>query len=199
MADPSPFARLPLQRSESRSSLAPASPLATQYPHVYHYVHHLFQSAASDATTKEAHPLSVSSSTGSGSGSGSGSNSEDEKPKPQERKSTRTVSVSSNASATSTPSTDTQGSSKPSPEEKEETIRVIVDLLRDEKEEQVKDVLKQKLSAIGQVSFRGSLDGSADACLGRRMDGPNLPRHHAQTPRRHGPYPLCGPPRTDAS
>ena len=197
MADPSPFARLPLQRSESRSSLAPPSPLATQYPHVYHYVHHLFQSAASEATTKEAHPLSVSSSTGSGSGSGS--NSEDEKPKPQERKSTRTVSVSSNASATSTPSTDTQGSSKPSPEEKEETIRVIVDLLRDEKEEQVKDVLKQKLGAIGQVSFRGSFEGSADACPGRRMGGPNLPRYHAQTPRRYGSYPLRGPPRPNPS
>ena len=148
MADPSPFARLPLQRSESRSSLAPSSPLATQYPHVYHYVHNLFQSAASEAPIKEAHPLSVSSSTGSGSGS----NSEDEKPKAPERKSTRTVSVSSNASAASTPSTDTQGSSKPSSEEKEETIRVIVDLLKDEKEEQVKDVLKQKLGPMGQVS-----------------------------------------------
>jgi hypothetical protein len=164
MADPSPFARLPLQRSESRSSLAPPSPLAAQYPHVYHYVHHLFQSAAAvpeATTTKEAHPLSVSSSTGSGSGSGSNSDEErDAKPHesaPGKSKSARTVSVSSAASGVSAaPSTDTQGSGTsqkvPSLEEKEETIRAIVELLGEEKEEQVKDVLKDKLGAIGQVS-----------------------------------------------
>lgn len=161
MADPSPFPRLPLQRSESRSSLAATSSLAAHYPHVYHYVLNLFQSAAAvpEATTKEAHPLSVSSSTGSGSGSGS--NSDDEKPnEPQadhSKKSARTVSVSSAASgASTTPSTDTHGSGisqkVPSFEEKEETIRAIVELLKDEKEEQVKDVLKDKLGAIGQVS-----------------------------------------------
>lgn len=78
----------------------------------------------------------------------------------QERaKSARTVSVSSAASGASTTAstTDTNlsGSSQAkmlSPEEKEETVKIIVDLLGEEKEEQIKVVLKDKLGAIGQVS-----------------------------------------------
>lgn len=119
---------------------------------------------------EKAHPLSVSSSTGSHSG---GSNSDDEgetkarggddagHERNQERakKSARTVSVSSAASGASTTAstTDTNVSASSqvkalSQEEKDETVKVIVDLLGEEKEEQVKTVLKEKLGAIGQVS-----------------------------------------------
>ncbi|KAJ9124361.1 hypothetical protein QFC22_001161 [Naganishia vaughanmartiniae] len=183
----SPFARKPLQRSESRSSFVGASPLASQYPHVYHYVNQLFNAATSSTVQEpavgsarlasageKAHPLSVSSSTGSGSGSGSNSDeegeakrqqgageaasdAESEKNSDQRAKSARTVSVSSAASATSAaPSnTDTNTSNASqakalNQEEKDEVVKSVVDLLNEEKEEQVKFVLKDKLGSIGQ-------------------------------------------------
>lgn len=186
----SPFARKPLQRSESRSSFVGSSVLAGQHPHVYYYVIQLFNAAASSAQEpvgsarlagagEKAHPLSVSSSTGSGSGSGSGSNSDEEgeakrrqqgagtasdaesdKNPDQRVKSARAVSVSSAASATSTaPSnTDTTSSSASqfkalSQEEKDEVAKNVVDLLNEEKEEQVKFVLKDKLGSMGQVGI----------------------------------------------
>lgn len=181
----SPFAR-PLQRSDSRSSL---SPLANQFPHVYHYVNQLFVAASSAAQDSAAstgggragdkvHPLSVSSSTGSHSG---GSNSDDEEDdaskaaaaardgsdKERSKKSGRTVSVSSAASAAST--TDSAASGvKLSQEEKDDVVRVIVDLLGDEREEQVKSVLKDKLGPIGRVSRGGTGRDAAVLMLYRR-------------------------------
>lgn len=195
----SPFARQPLQRTDSRSAL---SPLASQFPHVYHYVNQLFVAAAQESTNAagsragdKAHPLSVSSSTGSHSG---GSNSDEEdalnKDGPGEReerakKSARTVSVSSAASAASTAESSASGGVKLSQEEKDDVVRVIVELLGEEREEQVKRVLKDKLGAIGQVSWgrywASRIDWAAlILCfVGRRVDGPDLFGYHAQAPR----------------
>ncbi|KAJ9104038.1 hypothetical protein QFC19_004172 [Naganishia cerealis] len=183
----SPFARKPLQRSESRSSFIGTSPIANQYPHVYHYINQLFTAAASTTlepvgsarlagANEKAHPLSVSSSTGSGSGSGSNSDEEGEAKRrqggeaasdaeseknPEERtKSARTVSVSSDASATSTaPSTTDTNTSNAS------QFKALTQEEKDEVVKNVVDLLSEEKEEKVKFVLKDKLGVMGQICL----------------------------------
>lgn len=164
------------------------SPLATQYPHLSHYIASLLQialqenlnhqpankdtSTSSETTTNHGshksskHPLSVSSA--------SSDVLDDDEEIPQQQKDHR-----ANSSSTSSPPSITHSepdderdvpaplkleipgpngstassmqSSVPSAQ-REELIRKVIDLLGNEKEEEVKEVVKERLGILANVS-----------------------------------------------
>ncbi len=162
--------------TSSTSSSPPgpsAGPLLTAFPHLHHYVYQLVASTYGSSLAAPQHPLSVSSS-----GSGSGSSSDDDdavytgkgkttgdatltgangdrRGGPSEDKADsdgiKSDTRSDRSAMSPTMGQDRKLSGKYKALDKEELLKTIVDLLNAEKEEEVKDVLKEKLPSIAKV------------------------------------------------
>ncbi|KAH8083689.1 hypothetical protein HD553DRAFT_273093 [Filobasidium floriforme] len=133
------------------------SPLATQFPHLSHYIASLLQiaqqeNAQAQRTKVAKHPLSVSSAS-----SDVHDNDNDNEDEAEDGHAEKTQGRSrESTSSSSPPSVDISGSEGEGEEherepsaQREELIRKVVDLLGNEKEEEVKAVVKERLGVLG--------------------------------------------------